>query len=301
MHRGRDLLQHAVARTVSEAIVQQLEIVDIDENEAQRAGVALRALDLAQELRLEVAVVEQLGETVRRRELLEHLVGARQIAVAPRELLVALVETLGHVVERPRQGPHLADRVRLPDPDAGFTGGQPPRALRQIEQRGQAPDRQRVAHSARGEHDGQTGRPNPARQDVGHARGSPCRLDRTQLGQGEQHQCDRHRERGPEDAEAKTRCESAQQPAGAEATRPQSARCVRQGFLPERLRGQFAVGLWPQGYRTSPPGALVESPQPPAAGSLALWAPSDRLHLSSVPPPAGAPKTWPATAPPPPR
>ena len=57
-------LEHAVAREMAEAVVDQLEVVEVEHDEPDGRAEALRALDLARELLLELAAVEQLRERV---------------------------------------------------------------------------------------------------------------------------------------------------------------------------------------------------------------------------------------------
>ena len=62
--RAGGRLEHAVAREMAEAVVDQLEIVEVEHHEPDRRAEALRALDLARELLLELAAVEQLRQRV---------------------------------------------------------------------------------------------------------------------------------------------------------------------------------------------------------------------------------------------
>ena len=55
----RDLAQHVVADLVAEAVVDELEVVDVDHQQADRLGEAAGALDLVAQALLEATAVGQ--------------------------------------------------------------------------------------------------------------------------------------------------------------------------------------------------------------------------------------------------
>ncbi len=65
----RDLGEDGVARQVADAVVDGLEVVEVDDQERQPPVVALRAERLAAKRLVEVALVEEAGERVRLGEL----------------------------------------------------------------------------------------------------------------------------------------------------------------------------------------------------------------------------------------
>ena len=71
---GGDVLEHPIAGLVSEVVVDLLEVVDVDEDQAEMIAGALAAADFGGDLFLEEGVVVQAGETVADNELLELLV-----------------------------------------------------------------------------------------------------------------------------------------------------------------------------------------------------------------------------------
>ena len=73
-HRGGDLLQHHVAAEVSVRVVHFLEVIDVDDHQAERAVVTLRARELARHLFGELAPVVGLGQPVPHDHLVNGLV-----------------------------------------------------------------------------------------------------------------------------------------------------------------------------------------------------------------------------------
>ena len=66
---GRDLREHAVAGRVSEEVVDALEVVDVDQAEAEAGACALGLDQLALEAVVEVAVVAKAGQRIGQGEL----------------------------------------------------------------------------------------------------------------------------------------------------------------------------------------------------------------------------------------
>src|SRR5919204_1271870 len=64
----RDQGQNTVAGGMAEAVVDALEVVDVDEADAERAAVAQRVLELAGEALVKVAVVAKPRQRIRERE-----------------------------------------------------------------------------------------------------------------------------------------------------------------------------------------------------------------------------------------
>ena len=62
------LREHLVADGMAEAVVDQLELVDVDETEAERIVLRLRVGELALEPVVEVAVVPQPGQRIGQRQ-----------------------------------------------------------------------------------------------------------------------------------------------------------------------------------------------------------------------------------------
>jgi hypothetical protein len=59
-----DLREHAVARRMAEAVVDLLEVVDVDEAQRQRSSLSLRVAQLALKTLVKVAVIAQTGERI---------------------------------------------------------------------------------------------------------------------------------------------------------------------------------------------------------------------------------------------
>ena len=99
----RERTQHGVAADVAVGVVDALEVIDVEQHQRQRTGVAAGALELAVELFLEAAAVEDVGQAVADDEVVDRLVigvlgvllvqeleddGADLEAIAAREQLV---------------------------------------------------------------------------------------------------------------------------------------------------------------------------------------------------------------------
>ena len=125
MHRLREVLEHVVARQVPEAVVDLLEVVDVEHHQRQRAPVAMRARDLALDRVQEVALVEDLRQPVdgrqpvdllvvggldvaAREELEDRAADLDQVAVAQHVLVDGLVVDVGAV-----RGSQIANQDRL--------------------------------------------------------------------------------------------------------------------------------------------------------------------------------------------
>ncbi len=80
------MLQHVVARQVPEAVVDLLEVIDVEHHQRQRSPVAVRARYLAFDRVHEVALVEDLRQAVDGRQPVDLLV-VRVLDVAAREEL----------------------------------------------------------------------------------------------------------------------------------------------------------------------------------------------------------------------
>jgi len=85
-HEGRELLEHTVAREVSVAVVDRLEVVDVEHDQRERALVAPRAAELALEELAERALVVNPRETILDGHLVDGLVVGRLDVVAREEL-----------------------------------------------------------------------------------------------------------------------------------------------------------------------------------------------------------------------
>ncbi len=114
-----DLDEDGVAGDVSERVVDELEVVDVDEQDPGRQRVGARALELGVEHLGEVAPVEDGGQRVRTRGLLQQLLGVhlggrvahdalddQAISVAPRAATAA--DPARHAVEADEAAEHLA-------------------------------------------------------------------------------------------------------------------------------------------------------------------------------------------------
>src|SRR5581483_11285890 len=80
----RDLPEDAVADRVTEAVVDLLEVVDVDETERERAAFLLRRRQLALQPLVEVPVVPEAGERVGQREA-HRLHGGERRALVQRD------------------------------------------------------------------------------------------------------------------------------------------------------------------------------------------------------------------------
>src|SRR5262249_12738346 len=65
-HDRRELAQNGVAREVPEGVVLLLEVIDVEQDERELAAVAPAARNLALQCLVEVALVEDLRETIER-------------------------------------------------------------------------------------------------------------------------------------------------------------------------------------------------------------------------------------------
>ena len=79
-----DPAQADVAFDVAVAIVEQLEVVDVDHQQRDRATELAGALPFGGEPRVEAAPVGEAGQRVARRELLQVAVGGAQLAARAR-------------------------------------------------------------------------------------------------------------------------------------------------------------------------------------------------------------------------
>ena len=137
--------QGARARQVAVRVVDALEAVQVQEDDRERDAVALAALDLAADVDVQVARVEELGEVVGDGELLRALEedgvldgdgaglhqGEQHLQVGLGELAPQLVDDLHHPDGAPAgdegraqdgAGPELGLGVELPG-EAGVLGG----------------------------------------------------------------------------------------------------------------------------------------------------------------------------------
>src|SRR5262249_19668984 len=76
-HRPRqldDALQDEVAAEVAEAVVESLEVVDVEKDQRERPAVAARASELPLPFELELAAVRDLSEAVQDDEVVDRLV-----------------------------------------------------------------------------------------------------------------------------------------------------------------------------------------------------------------------------------
>ena len=79
LDRDRDLSQRLVTALVAEAVVDRLEVVQVEQQQRQGRVVAARCGDLSFELAAKVAPVREPGEIVGRREQLERAAGSRVV------------------------------------------------------------------------------------------------------------------------------------------------------------------------------------------------------------------------------
>src|SRR5207237_3104232 len=94
---ARERAEDLVARLVAEAVVDLLELVEVDEDQTDRAAEALDAADLPFERLLELAPVRKLREAVRHGLPLELAVEAR-VLESDRRLPAEPVGALTRVV-----------------------------------------------------------------------------------------------------------------------------------------------------------------------------------------------------------
>ena len=86
------------------AVVEQLEMIDIDHHQRQRLLPIGRAFPLVVELTVEAAPIGESGEAVKARQLLQVLVGDLQFLLAPGELARHVVECRGKRFELRQPG-----------------------------------------------------------------------------------------------------------------------------------------------------------------------------------------------------
>src|SRR5439155_11683696 len=107
--------EHPVTREVAYAVVDRLEVVEVEHDQRQLAAVAVRTGDLARQRLVEVAAVVQPGERVDVGEL-------PRLAEAPR-IVDRGPSPLRELLERPESA--LVERVR----SRARVAGQPPELL----------------------------------------------------------------------------------------------------------------------------------------------------------------------------
>ena len=118
-----DLDEHLVPVAVAEAVVDPLEAVDVDEQDADRRAVA-RAAAARQRVRDAVEQQRAVGQA-----------GERVVEGAVAELVAALAQPRGHRVEGVGDLVELAERVEL-DAVGEIAAAEPPR---RVAQRGERP------------------------------------------------------------------------------------------------------------------------------------------------------------------
>ena len=116
----REFAQHVVAGIVAVAVVDRLEVVDVEHQHRDRLAARGRLLDQRRQMRFHVAAIEQAGERVGDRHLDRHLhVVAQPLGIA------LLLDLRAHA----RQHLVLVDRPHQIIVDADFQPAHQPRVV----------------------------------------------------------------------------------------------------------------------------------------------------------------------------
>ena len=177
LHQRRHAAQLGVALGVAPAVVELLEMVEVEQQQAERLALLRGARDLLVQAVLEVPAVEDAGERVGdglRAEpllrLLELVVRARERRGGLGQLVAAVPHAAGHLVEGARQVGELVAPVHR-QVHVEVAGADALRALGQQQDRPQHPAGQHVREQEDDEH----------RRDAG-AQQAPARLGERLVG-----------------------------------------------------------------------------------------------------------------------
>jgi len=106
-------LQHAIAERVAEAVVDRLEVVEIDRQQREPGIVRLRALDRRFQVHEQLAAIRQIGERIVIREVIQlarALVDFRfELELVRTHSALRVLQLFRHPVERDGQHIELAD------------------------------------------------------------------------------------------------------------------------------------------------------------------------------------------------